>query len=120
MGASKGETSDFVATNEWQYIQEGQKCPGGLHYRMNLETGRREAKLLERKENAESDSGKTPGQIEDPEVECRAIIPASAAVPNLLLDTEKVENQQPRCPKDMQGLLKFCLEATKSEDVIDN
>ena len=49
--ASKGEISDFVATNEWQDIQEGQKCPGGLHYRMNLETGRREAKLLERKEN---------------------------------------------------------------------
>ena len=118
--ASKGETSDFVATNEWQEIQEGQKCPGGLHYRMNLETGRREAKLLERKENAESDSEKNPVQIGDPETDCRAIIPASAAVPNLLLDSEKVENQQPRAPKDMQGLLKFCLEATKGEDALDD
>ena len=117
--ASKAETSDFVATNEWQEIQEGQKCPGGLHYRMNLETGRREAKLLERKENAESDSEKTPGQTEA-ETDCRAIIPASAAVPNLLLDSEKVENQQPRAPKDMQGLLKFCLEATKGEDALDD
>ena len=55
--ASKGETSDFVATNEWQEIQEGQKCPGGLHYRMNLETGKKEAKLLVEENGAESDTG---------------------------------------------------------------
>ena len=37
---------DFVATEEWQEIKEGQKVPGGLHYRMNLETGKKEAKIL--------------------------------------------------------------------------
>ena len=37
----------FVATNEWQKIKDGQKVPSGLHYRMNLETGLKEAKILE-------------------------------------------------------------------------
>jgi nucleotide exchange factor SIL1 len=36
----------FVAKEDWQEIWEGQKVPGGLHYRMNLETGKKEAKLL--------------------------------------------------------------------------
>ena len=37
----------FVATNEWQEIKDGQKVPGGLHYRLNFETGKKEAKLLD-------------------------------------------------------------------------
>merc|ERR1719367_1964048 len=37
----------FVATNEWQEIKEGQKVPAGLHYRLNFETGKKEAKLLD-------------------------------------------------------------------------
>jgi hypothetical protein len=36
----------FVATNDWQDIKENQKVPSGLHYRMNLETGKKEAKIL--------------------------------------------------------------------------
>ena len=39
--------SDFIATEEWQEIQEGQKVPAGLHYRMNLQTGKKEAKILD-------------------------------------------------------------------------
>ncbi len=38
---------DFVATEEWQEITEGQRVPAGLHYRMNLETGKKEAKILD-------------------------------------------------------------------------
>jgi len=56
--ASKCETSNFVATNEWQDIQEGQKVPAGLHYRMNLATGKKEAKLLVEENDAESDTVK--------------------------------------------------------------
>ena len=37
----------FVATNEWQDIKEGQTVPAGLHYRINLETGKKEAKILD-------------------------------------------------------------------------
>ena len=55
--ASECDTSDFVATNEWQDIEEGQKVPAGLHYRMNLATGKKEAKLLVEENDAESDTG---------------------------------------------------------------
>ena len=40
----------FVATNEWQEIKEGQSVPAGLHYRMNLETGKKEAKIIDPEE----------------------------------------------------------------------
>ena len=43
----------FVATEEWQEVRPGQRVPGGLHVRMNLETGKKEAKLLEQ----DSDKG---------------------------------------------------------------
>ena len=39
--------SEFVATDEWQVIPENEPLPNGLHYRINLETGKKEAKLLE-------------------------------------------------------------------------
>ena len=39
--------SEFTATNEWQVIPENEPLPQGLHYRINLETGEKEAKLLE-------------------------------------------------------------------------
>ena len=38
--------SVFVATEEWQEVWPGQRVPGGLHVRMNLETGKKEAKIL--------------------------------------------------------------------------
>jgi len=45
--ASTCESKDFVATSEWQEIVDGQRVPSGLHYRINLETGKKEAKILE-------------------------------------------------------------------------
>ena len=50
----------FVATNEWQEIKEGQSVPAGLHYRMNLETGKKEAKLIDPEE---TDSQETTSPI---------------------------------------------------------
>lgn len=54
-GYTSGDTRDndavagepFVATSEWQEIKPGHIVPPGLHYRVNLETGKREAKLLD-------------------------------------------------------------------------
>ena len=43
-----------MATHEWQEIKEGQKVPSGLHYRMNLQTGKKEAKILEDDNKSES------------------------------------------------------------------
>ncbi|CAF3785112.1 unnamed protein product [Rotaria sordida] len=38
---------EFIPTNEWQIVKEGQAIPPGLHVRLDLQTGIREAKLLE-------------------------------------------------------------------------
>lgn len=38
---------EFIPTNEWQIVKDGQAIPPGLHIRLNLETGLREAKLLD-------------------------------------------------------------------------
>ena len=57
---SHGYTEDFVATKDWQEIKEGQKVPGGLHYRMNLETGKKEAKILEPENSDEKEKVTLP------------------------------------------------------------
>lgn len=58
VGIKKGEEKEdekdvFVPTEEWQTVKKGQSIPSGLHVRLNLETGEREAKLL--------DGNKKPG-----------------------------------------------------------
>ena len=45
------EAGDFVATNEWQEIKEGQSIGKGLHVRLNLQTGIKEAKLMDENES---------------------------------------------------------------------
>ncbi|XP_072520429.1 nucleotide exchange factor SIL1 isoform X2 [Salminus brasiliensis] len=42
-----GELEVFYPTNEWQTLKPGQAVPAGLHVRLNLQTGQREAKLGE-------------------------------------------------------------------------
>lgn len=37
----------FVPTNEWQKVKPGQVLPKGLHVRLNLESGEKEAKLMD-------------------------------------------------------------------------
>lgn len=37
----------FMPTREWKVVREGQSIPAGLHVRMNLQTGLKEAKLLD-------------------------------------------------------------------------
>ena len=54
---SQSDDKHFVATDEWQEIREGQKVPAGLHYRMNLETGKKEAKILVEDNNQSESSG---------------------------------------------------------------
>jgi nucleotide exchange factor SIL1 len=46
----------FVPTNEWQDIDSDQPVPSGLHYRMNFETHKVEAKLLEPDTDQKSES----------------------------------------------------------------
>nr|XP_018911084.1 PREDICTED: nucleotide exchange factor SIL1 [Bemisia tabaci] len=51
------EAEPFVPTNEWQTIKPNQAIPKGLHVRVNLQTGLKEAKLLSEKENEKKDTG---------------------------------------------------------------
>lgn len=37
----------FQPTSDWQAIRPGQGIPAGLHVRMNLQTGEKEAKLMD-------------------------------------------------------------------------
>ncbi|XP_055587585.1 nucleotide exchange factor Sil1 [Uranotaenia lowii] len=50
--------SQFVATDDWQEILEGQSIPQGLHVRINLQTGKKEAKLLSDDEEGDSASSR--------------------------------------------------------------
>ncbi|XP_058059855.1 nucleotide exchange factor Sil1 [Anopheles bellator] len=57
--------TNFVPTNEWQELAEDQPIPAGLHVRINLSTGKKEAKLLDTAQNpldAESSLSLVPGQ----------------------------------------------------------
>uniref|UniRef100_U5EHJ2 Nucleotide exchange factor SIL1 n=1 Tax=Corethrella appendiculata TaxID=1370023 RepID=U5EHJ2_9DIPT len=46
----------FVPTKEWQTIKEGQEIPPGLHVRINLQTGLKEAKILDETDEKQSSS----------------------------------------------------------------
>uniref|UniRef100_A0A182NL09 Nucleotide exchange factor SIL1 n=1 Tax=Anopheles dirus TaxID=7168 RepID=A0A182NL09_9DIPT len=48
--------SKFVPTQDWQEIKEGQAIPEGLHVRINLTTGKKEAKLLDKEDGGSDDS----------------------------------------------------------------
>lgn len=54
------ETSDeesskevFIATNDWQEIKPGQSIPQGLHVRLDMQTGKKEARLMQNEETKE-------------------------------------------------------------------
>ncbi|XP_057655623.1 nucleotide exchange factor SIL1 [Diorhabda carinulata] len=54
----------FIPTKEWQTVKKDQKVPSGLHYRINVNTGLVEAKLLEEK-NEKTDVLEVPSQPKD-------------------------------------------------------
>lgn len=41
----------FVPTSEWQVVRDGQEIPPGLHIKMNMDTLKKEAKLLDDEED---------------------------------------------------------------------
>ncbi|XP_052846817.1 nucleotide exchange factor Sil1 [Drosophila gunungcola] len=59
------KTSEFVATKEWQVIAEGQAIPKGLHVRINLQTGLKEAKLLDESERGTALQSQPEDQDQD-------------------------------------------------------
>lgn len=51
VSGENANSTKFVATKELQEIEEGQTIPEGLHVRINLSSGKKEAKLLEKNSN---------------------------------------------------------------------
>ena len=78
-GSPMGEERDiFVATKEWQVVKEGQSIPPGLHVRMNLQTGLKEAKLLDNAdENGVASEEVEPSTTDDSTGEGEAASPES-------------------------------------------
>lgn len=68
VGSIKFDADDvFVATHEWQTVKPNQAIPKGLHVRLNVQTGEREAKLLDETEansNSKNDQQLTAEQEE--------------------------------------------------------
>lgn len=52
----------FQPTSDWQTIQPGQGIPPGLHVRMNLQTGKKEAKLMDGDDGSKYQSNKDTKQ----------------------------------------------------------
>ena len=48
----------FHATNQWQTVKEGQSIPPGLHVQINLQTGEKQAKLMDENQSVESENNK--------------------------------------------------------------
>lgn len=66
----KQEDEDvFSPTSEWKPLKKDQAIPRGLHVRVNLATGEREAKLLDTNEEEEDDSNKRLSLLPDESVE---------------------------------------------------
>ncbi|XP_024219128.1 nucleotide exchange factor SIL1 isoform X2 [Halyomorpha halys] len=59
----------FSPTSEWKPLKKDQAIPRGLHVRVNLATGEREAKLLDTNEEEEDDSNKRLSLLPDESVE---------------------------------------------------
>jgi len=62
----------FVATQKWQEVRPGQTIPRGLHVRVNMQTGKKEAKLLDVPGQKVDEKG-TPPILLDP-VEIKAAL----------------------------------------------
>ena len=71
----------FEPTHEWKTVEEGQAIPAGLHIRMNLETGKKEARLMDK---VPTEREKTEDKSDDP-------------------DTKTPQNQQQREPPPVGG-----------------
>ena len=55
----------FIPTSEWQTIKPDQGIPRGLHVRMNIQTGVKEAKLLD---EADKTSGENPADTKSEKI----------------------------------------------------
>ena len=82
----------FVPTDQWQEIREGQDIPPGLHVRLNIDTLKKEAKILEE----EPDSGVENSLVvqEQPEEQEQPQDPATEIDQEILDKIKEFKQQQ--------------------------
>lgn len=82
----------FVPSKEWQTIPEGHSVPAGLHVRINLKTGKKEAKLID-DSSARTDLTALP-ESEDDKKQNESTQPSSKRL------SEQLENALKKIPSD--------------------
>jgi nucleotide exchange factor SIL1 len=108
----------FIATHEFQRILPGQDIPPGLHVRLDVQTGEKEAKLYVPGENATTnDVVVVPGETTSGEVEAPELaLPADAPLEKPLKLTT------PKPPKTVNtdlGVFEIALESLKGNPTAD-
>lgn len=95
----------FVPTKEWKVIMEGQHIPPGLHVRMDLQSGLKEAKLLDSEEGNELEEGRNESEIDD---ESEAVSGGDKARPYGVSDRRGVINKRTKVfsTKEVANMLK--------------
>ncbi|XP_049278986.1 nucleotide exchange factor Sil1 [Anopheles funestus] len=94
------ESNKFVPTHEWQEIKEGQSIPEGLHVRINLTSGKKEAKLLDKESDGTDSSSLSmvPGE----EVKDHQVAGTSASDPETagVMDLEAIKEALKNIPSN--------------------
>lgn len=103
---------DFIPTNEWQPILEGQKIPPGLHVRMDLSTGIKEAKLLDKTESSSTQHRQAGGPIKGIKM-----LPAPVDKSS---NSEKPNKIDPNELRRLKDLSKFLFRPQGESDVIQD
>ncbi|CAI5727299.1 unnamed protein product [Hyaloperonospora brassicae] len=104
--------AEFIATNEWQELLPGQGVPPGLHVRMNLETGKREAKLLDPEEQDAEESMRSV--IVDPNTKDRTVTVSTSVSGDIV--AEEMEEDDTLAVIDEEGLMD---ESTRAKSAAD-
>lgn len=106
---SHDDLKPFIPTDKWQTVEPGQAIPPGLHIRMNLQTGVKEAKLLDDEDEAKHSHA--PQVMESPE-------PANTNKAVISVEKNDSEDEEETDPKAalMRDNIIEALKQIKSED----
>ena len=99
---------EFVPTDEWQVVKEGQAIPKGLHVRLNLQTGVKEAKLLEQEAQPESSTSKS-GEKQREGFKTEKLVPISEDVEDSLKKINDADDGLRQESSGFDVIIQFCI-----------
>lgn len=107
----------FKATRDWKEVQPGEVLPRGVHVRLNLQTGRTEAKLLEKEEPGESQK-RTDSSNEGPLLLEKAKDDPSTNAPRKSLRAWRVEELKWRAEELKREMSNLNLKAKSDSEIL--